>query len=73
MKDVAILREICLKHKNEKLQKCANCLISCRYTPRLYLILKLLVHSLMWHLSYIPFVFQKRSWKLVGVVNSTTS
>ena len=40
-----------------------------RYTPRLYLILKLFVHNLMWHLSFIPFVFQKRSWKIVGVVN----
>ena len=28
MMDVAILREISLKHKNEKLKKCANCLIS---------------------------------------------
>ena len=28
MKDFAILREIHLKHKNEKLQECANCLMS---------------------------------------------
>ena len=31
LKDVAILREIRLKHKNEKLQKCANCLMSWVY------------------------------------------
>ena len=35
----------------------------------LYLILKLLVYSLMWRRSYISCVFQKRNWKIVGVVN----
>ena len=57
MKDVVILSEMSLKHKNENFLNCI------RYAPKLklYLILQLLVYSVMCSKACIPYTSQKRN------------